>query len=108
MLGPIAGGVYSYMSLIPIIQPPIMKLMTSRKERLIRMDYAAKPVSSRAVILFPIVVTIVIIPGHVASPDAAMHTVFAVSCRGQRVQLWSYMLSSHGEALNWEQARGRA
>ncbi len=68
MLGPIAVAAYSYMSLIPIIQPPIMRLMTSRKERLIRMEYAAKPVSSRAVILFPIVVTIVI---SVLAPDAA-------------------------------------
>jgi carboxybiotin decarboxylase len=60
MLGPIAVAAYSYMSLIPIIQPPIMRLMTTRKERLIRMDYAPRPVSSRAVILFPIVVTIVV------------------------------------------------
>ena len=40
MLGPIAVAAYSYMSLIPIIQPPIMRLMTTRKERLIRMEYA--------------------------------------------------------------------
>lgn len=60
LLGPIAVAAYSYMSLIPIIQPPIMKLMTTKKERLIRMDYAPKEVSSRAVILFPIVVTVVI------------------------------------------------
>jgi oxaloacetate decarboxylase beta subunit len=56
------------MSLIPIIQPPIMKLMTTRKERLIRMEYTAKPVSKLAVILFPIVVTIVI---SLIAPDAA-------------------------------------
>jgi len=68
MLGPIAVAAYSYMSLIPIIQPPIMRLMTTRKERLIRMDYAAKPVSPRAVILFPIIVTIVI---SLLAPDAA-------------------------------------
>ncbi len=60
MLGPIAVAAYSYMSLIPIIQPPIMRLMTTKKERLIRMEYAPKPVSSRAVVLFPIVVTIIV------------------------------------------------
>jgi len=60
MLGPIAVAAYSYMSLIPIIQPPIMRLMTTRKERLIRMDYSPRPVSQKAVILFPIVATIVV------------------------------------------------
>ncbi len=60
MLGPIAVAAYSYMSLIPIIQPPIMRLMTTRKERLIRMEYAPKPVSRLAVVLFPILVTVVI------------------------------------------------
>jgi oxaloacetate decarboxylase beta subunit len=68
MLGPVAVAAYSYMSLIPIIQPPIMRLMTTRKERLIRMEYTAKPVSKLAVILFPIVVTIVI---SLIAPDAA-------------------------------------
>jgi sodium ion-translocating decarboxylase beta subunit len=60
MLGPIAVAAYSYMSLIPIIQPPIMRLMTTRKERLIRMEYAPRPVSPAVVISFPIVVTIAI------------------------------------------------
>ncbi|PWH15251.1 MAG: sodium ion-translocating decarboxylase subunit beta [Anaerolineae bacterium] len=60
LLGPIAVAAYSYMSLIPIIQPPIMRLMTSRKERLIRMEYAPRPVSNRTVVAFPIVVTIAI------------------------------------------------
>ena len=68
MLGPIAVAAYSYMSLIPIIQPPIMRLMTTRKERLIRMDYAPRPVSKRAVILFPIIVTIIV---SLLAPDAA-------------------------------------
>ena len=45
MLAPIAVAAYSYMSLIPIIQPPVMKLLTTRKERLIRMEYAPRPVS---------------------------------------------------------------
>lgn len=68
MLGPIAVAAYSYMSLVPIIQPPIMRLMTTRKERLIRMEYAPRPVSSRAVILFPIIVTVLI---SLLAPDAA-------------------------------------
>ena len=68
MLGPIAVAAYSYMSLIPIIQPPIMKLLTTRKERLIRMDYAPQPVSKKALIIFPILVTIVI---SILAPTAA-------------------------------------
>ncbi len=68
MLGPIAVAAYSYMSLVPIIQPPIMRLMTTRKERLIRMEYAPKPVSPKAVILFPIIVTVVV---SLLAPDAA-------------------------------------
>ncbi|MBI9048069.1 MAG: sodium ion-translocating decarboxylase subunit beta [Anaerolineaceae bacterium] len=68
LLGPIAVAAYSYMSLVPIIQPPIMRLLTTRKERLIRMDYQAKPVSKKAVIAFPIIVTISI---SLIAPDAA-------------------------------------
>lgn len=59
LLGPIAVCAYSYMSLVPIIQPPIMRLMTSGAERRIRMEYAPRPVSRTAIILFPIVVTII-------------------------------------------------
>jgi len=54
LLGPIAVAAYSYMSLVPIIQPPIMRLMTTKKERLIDMPQM-KPVSKTAAILFPIV-----------------------------------------------------
>jgi oxaloacetate decarboxylase beta subunit len=68
MLGPIAVAAYSYMSLIPIIQPPIMKIMTTRKERLIRMEYTARPVSRVAVISFPIVVTVAV---SLVAPTAA-------------------------------------
>ena len=68
MLGPIAVAAYSYMSLIPIIQPPIMRLLTTRKERLIRMEYAPRPVSSKVVITFPIVVTIAV---SLVAPAAA-------------------------------------
>ncbi|MBN1201629.1 MAG: sodium ion-translocating decarboxylase subunit beta [Anaerolineae bacterium] len=60
LLAPIAVAAYSYMSLVPIIQPPVMKLLTTREERLIRMEYAPRPVSRRALVLFPIVVTLVI------------------------------------------------
>lgn len=57
LLAPIAVTAYSYMSLVPIIQPPIMRLLTTRAERRVRMDYTPRPVSRRAVILFPILVT---------------------------------------------------
>lgn len=68
MLAPIAVAAYSYMSLVPIIQPPVMKLLTTRKERLIRMEYAPKPISKKALIIFPIAVTIVI---SLLAPTAA-------------------------------------
>jgi oxaloacetate decarboxylase beta subunit len=59
LLAPIAVAAYSYMSLIPIIQPPIMRLLTSKEERRIRMEYAPKPVSKRTLIIFPIAITLV-------------------------------------------------
>mgnify|MGYP000627186966 FL=1 len=59
LLGPIAVAAYSYMSLVPIIQPPIMKLLTTEKERKIKMTQL-RPVSKLEKILFPIVVTIVV------------------------------------------------
>jgi len=68
LLAPIAVAAYSYMSLIPIIQPPIMKLLTTRKERLIRMEYAPRPVSRLTLVVFPIFVTLVV---SLAAPDAA-------------------------------------
>jgi len=68
LLGPIAVAAYSYMSLVPIIQPPIMRLMTSRAERRIRMEYAPRPVSRLALILFPLVVTLIV---GVMVPQAA-------------------------------------
>ena len=58
LLGAIAVSAYSYMSLVPIIQPPIMRLLTTRAERSINMP-VAKPVSRSAVIVFPIVTAIV-------------------------------------------------
>ena len=59
IMGPIAVAAYSYMSLVPIIQPPIMKLLTTEKERKIRMEQL-RPVSKLEKILFPIIVTIVV------------------------------------------------
>ena len=59
LLGPIAVAAYSYMSLVPIIQPPVMKLFTTEKDRKIRMDQL-RPVSKLEKILFPIVITIVV------------------------------------------------
>ncbi|MEJ2206412.1 MAG: sodium ion-translocating decarboxylase subunit beta [Gemmatimonadota bacterium] len=55
LLGPVAIAAYSYMSLVPIIQPPILRLLTTRKERAIDMPQAL-PISRRAAILFPIMV----------------------------------------------------
>ncbi|MBP3338918.1 MAG: sodium ion-translocating decarboxylase subunit beta [Lachnospiraceae bacterium] len=59
LMGPIAVAAYSYMSLVPIIQPPIMKLLTTEEERKIKMEQL-RPVSKLEKILFPIIVTIVV------------------------------------------------
>ena len=59
LLGPIAVAAYSYMSLVPIIQPPIMRLFTTEKERKIKMEQL-RPVTKLEKILFPIIVTIVV------------------------------------------------
>ena len=66
-LGAIMVAAYSYMALVPLIQPPIIKLCTTKAERKIKMAYQGKPVSKLTKILFPIVVTIIV--GLVA-PDA--------------------------------------
>ncbi len=60
LMGPIAVAAYSYMALVPIIQPPIMKLLTTKEERQIRMKQL-RPVSKLERILFPIVVTVVVV-----------------------------------------------
>ena len=59
ILGPIAVAAYSYMSLVPIIQPPIMKLLTTKEERAIKMEQL-RPVSRLERILFPIIITVVV------------------------------------------------
>ena len=60
LLPAIAVTAYSYMSLVPIIQPPLMRLFTTRAERRIRMEYAPRPVPRAAVIAFPIIVTVAV------------------------------------------------
>ena len=59
LLGPIAVAAYSYMALVPVIQPPIMRAMTTKEERMIRMENL-RPVSKLEKILFPIVITVVV------------------------------------------------
>lgn len=68
LLGAIAVTAYSYMSLVPIIQPPVMRLLTTENERKVKMPYTEKPVSKTVKILFPILVTIVI---SLLSPKAS-------------------------------------
>ncbi|MEF9865718.1 MAG: sodium ion-translocating decarboxylase subunit beta [Oscillospiraceae bacterium] len=58
-LGAIIVAAYSYMALVPIVQPPVIRMLTTKKERLIRMPYEAKTISKTVRILFPIVVTII-------------------------------------------------
>ncbi len=68
-LGAIMVAAYSYMALVPIIQPPVIKLLTTKKERMIRMEYTQKPVSKATKILFPIIITVIaglVAPGSVA------------------------------------------
>jgi len=58
-MGPISVAAYSYMSLVPIIQPPVIRALTTKKERMIRMDYHEESVPKLVKILFPIIVTII-------------------------------------------------
>lgn len=67
LLGPIAVAAYSYMALVPIIQPPIMKALTTKKERMIVMEQL-RPVTKLEKILFPIIVTVLV---SLLLPDAA-------------------------------------
>ena len=58
-LSPIMVAAYSYMALVPIIQPPVIRLLTTQKERMIKMDYEPKSVSRITRILFPIIITLI-------------------------------------------------
>lgn len=69
-VGPIAVVAYSYMALVPLIQPVVIKTITTKKERLIRMQHSTRTVSKRTRILFPIIVTIV--AGIVAPQSVAL------------------------------------
>ena len=57
--GAIMVAAYSYMALVPIVQPPVIKLLTTKKERLIRMEYKQASVSKATRILFPVVITVI-------------------------------------------------
>ncbi len=70
LIGPLSVAAYSYMSLVPIIQPPVIKLLTTREERKIRMNFRQRNVSKLTKILFPIVVTV--ISGLVAPESVAL------------------------------------
>ncbi|MBQ7090840.1 MAG: sodium ion-translocating decarboxylase subunit beta [Clostridia bacterium] len=69
-LSAIMVAAYSYMALVPIIQPPVIKCLTTRKERLIRMNYSPKAVSKTTRIIFPIAITIVV--GFVAPASVSL------------------------------------
>ena len=66
-LGAIMVAAYSYMALVPLIQPPIIQLCTTKAERKIRMQYQGKPVSKTTKILFPMIVTVIV---GIVAPDA--------------------------------------
>jgi sodium ion-translocating decarboxylase beta subunit len=68
ILGQVAVAAYSYMALVPVIQPPIIRLLTTKKERLVRMPYAPRRASRTAKVLFPIIVAVV---GGILVPRAA-------------------------------------
>ena len=70
LLAPISVAAYTYMALVPLIQPPVIKLITTKKERAMRMPYVERPVSRMKLIFFPIVVTV--FAGLVAPASVAL------------------------------------
>ena len=70
LIAPITVAAYSYMSLVPVIQPPCIRLVTTKKERMIRMPYKPESISKTTKILFPIVVTV--IAGLIAPTSVAL------------------------------------
>ena len=68
IVGATAVAAYSYMALVPIIQPPIIRLFTTKKERLIRMEYSSKNISKKTKIIFPITTIIIV---SILVPDAS-------------------------------------
>ena len=69
-IGAIMVAAYSYMALVPIIQPPVIKLLTTKKERMIRMPYVQREVSQTTKVLFPIILTV--IAGLIAPDSVAL------------------------------------
>jgi oxaloacetate decarboxylase beta subunit len=70
LLAPISVAAYAYMAMVPIIQPPVVKLLTTKRERAMKMTYVEKVVSQRTLILFPIAVTV--ISGLIAPASLAL------------------------------------
>jgi oxaloacetate decarboxylase beta subunit len=70
LFAPISVAAYTYMAMVPIIQPPVIKLLTTKKERAMKMVYVEKPVSRRTLLLFPIAVTAV--AGFIAPASVAL------------------------------------
>lgn len=70
LLAPISVAAYTYMAMVPLIQPPVIKLLTTKKERAMKMEYAPKKISRRTLILFPIAVTLV--SGFIAPASLAL------------------------------------
>src|SRR3712207_9584535 len=77
-LGPIAVAAYSYMALVPVIQPPIIRLLTTKKEREIKM-VQLRQVTKREKIIFPILVTIIVI--LLIPSSAPLVEIGRASCR---------------------------
>lgn len=70
LLGPLSVAAYSYMSLVPIIQPPVVRLLTTKQERMIRMPYKEEKVNKKILIAFPIMITV--IAGIIAPVSVAL------------------------------------
>jgi oxaloacetate decarboxylase beta subunit len=70
ILGPISVAAYSYMALVPIIQPPVIRALTTKKERRIHMDYNERKIPKAAMVLFPIAVTVIV--AIIAPPSAPL------------------------------------
>jgi len=83
-MAPISVAAYSYMSLVPVIQPPVIRALTTKKERMIRMTYTDHPASRLSLILFPIIVTIlagIIVPMSVPLVGSLMFGNLLRECK---------------------------
>ena len=102
LLGPITVAAYSYMSLVPIILPPVVKLLTTKKERMIRMPYSSRKISRRTRILFPIVVTVLVgtlVP--FATPLIGMQPDEGIRCGRAFDQGFGGGDCQHRDAFSW-------